>query len=69
MQMNYKLMKICKKEINDLLTNKIITKSKSPWFWLAFYVNKNPEIERGVPRLVINYKPLSLRMDKMSNSK
>ena len=24
-----------------------------------FYVQKNAEIERGVPRLVINYKPLN----------
>ena len=52
-------MKTCKKEINDLLTNKIISKSKSPWFCPVFYVNKNSEIERRVPRLVINYKPLN----------
>jgi hypothetical protein len=26
---------------------------------LLFYVRKNAEIERGVPRLVINYKPLN----------
>ena len=25
----------------------------------AFYVQKNAEIERGTPRLVINYKPLN----------
>jgi hypothetical protein len=25
----------------------------------AFYVNKNSKIERGTPRLVINYKPLN----------
>ncbi|GAV88677.1 LOW QUALITY PROTEIN: hypothetical protein CFOL_v3_32099, partial [Cephalotus follicularis] len=25
----------------------------------TFYVNKNSEIERGTPRLVINYKPLN----------
>jgi hypothetical protein len=25
----------------------------------AFYIRKNAEIERGVPRLVINYKPIN----------
>nr|KYP72768.1 polyprotein [Cajanus cajan] len=34
-------------------------KSKSPWSCAAFYVNKASEIERGAPRLVINYKPLN----------
>ena len=48
-----------KKEINDLLTKGIIRKSKSPWSYFAFYVNKNAEIEQGTPRLVINYKPLN----------
>ena len=29
-----------------------------PWSCPAFYVQKNAKIERGEPRLVINYKPL-----------
>ncbi|GAV79251.1 hypothetical protein CFOL_v3_22716, partial [Cephalotus follicularis] len=58
-QMNYELMEHCKKEIQELLSKKLIRHSKSPWSCAAFYVNKNSEIERGTPRLVINYKPLN----------
>ncbi|KAI8535201.1 hypothetical protein RHMOL_Rhmol10G0155500 [Rhododendron molle] len=58
-QMNHELMETCKREIQSLLANGIIQKSKSPWSCPAFYVNKNAEKERGVPRLVINYKPLN----------
>ena len=57
-QMNNKLLDHCKKEIGDLLNKGLIRKSKSPWSYAAFYVNKQAEFERGVPRLVINYKPL-----------
>jgi len=32
---------------------------KSPWSCSAIYVNKQVEIERGVTRLVSNYKPLN----------
>nr|KYP35696.1 Enzymatic polyprotein [Cajanus cajan] len=39
--------------------DRLIRKSKSPWSCAAFYVNKASEIERGAPRLVINYKPLN----------
>ena len=53
------LMEFCRAEIEDLLSKGIIRKSKSPWSCLAFYVQKNTEIERGVSRLVINYKPLN----------
>ena len=52
-------MDLCKAEIEDLLKKGIIRKSRSPWCCPAFYVQKNAEIERGVPRLVINYKPLN----------
>jgi hypothetical protein len=55
--MNAELLDFCQKEISDLLAKGIIRKSKSPWSCAAFYVRKNAEIERGVPRLVINYKP------------
>lgn len=58
-QMNHELEEHCKKEIQDLLDKKLISKSRSPWSCAAFYVNKASEIERGVPRLVINYKPLN----------
>ena len=55
--MNHELMDVCKGEIEDLLRKGIIRNSR--WSCSAFYVQKNAEIERGVPRLVINYKPLN----------
>ena len=59
-QMNPELLEYCKKEINDLLNKKLIRPSHSPlWSCAAFYVQKDSEIERGTPRLVINYKPLN----------
>jgi hypothetical protein len=58
-QMNAEILEFCQKEIFDLLAKGIIRKSKSPWACATFYVRKNAEIERGVPRLVINYKPLN----------
>ncbi len=56
-------MKFCKTEINDLLAKGIIRKSRSPWSCPAFYVQKNAKLERGTPRLVINYKPLNIVME------
>ncbi|BBG93113.1 LRR and NB-ARC domains-containing disease resistance protein [Prunus dulcis] len=50
LQLNYEIPKAHKN---------IIRKSKSPWSCPAFYVQKNAELERGSPRLVINYKPLN----------
>ena len=41
------------------MSQELIRNSKSPWSCSAFYVQKNAEIERGVPKLVINYKPLN----------
>ena len=58
-QMTSELLEYCKKEIQDLLQKGLIRPSKSPWSCPAFYVRKNAEIERGVPRLVINYKSLN----------
>ncbi|KAL4198759.1 hypothetical protein AMTRI_Chr03g141690 [Amborella trichopoda] len=58
-QMNIILLDMCRKEIIDLQNKKLIRPSSSPWSCAAFYVNKNAEKERGVPRLVINYKPLN----------
>ncbi|KAA0032919.1 Enzymatic polyprotein [Cucumis melo var. makuwa] len=58
-QMNKDLVKVCKDEITDLLNKGLISPSKSPWSCSAFYINNQAEKERGVPRLVINYKPLN----------
>ena len=38
--MNNELLEHCKKEINNLLIKGLIRKSKSPWSYVAFYVNK-----------------------------
>ena len=57
--MNEKLLEYCKQEIDSLLKKKLIRPSKSPWSCAAFYVQNAAEIERGAPRLVINYKPLN----------
>ena len=65
--MNNKLLEHCKKEIEDLLIKGLIRKSKSPWSCIAFYVNKRAELERGVPRLVINYKPLNKALQWIIN--
>lgn len=58
-QMKKEYMELCKTEIQNLLSKKLIRPSHSPWSCTAFYVNKNAEIERDVPRLVINYKLLN----------
>ena len=58
-KMNETLEKHCREEIQDLENKNLISKSLSPWSCAAFYVNKNSEIERGTPRLMINYKPLN----------
>ena len=58
-QMNAELEQHCRKEIQDLESKGLISKSRSPWSCAAFYVNKASEQERGTPRLVINYKPLN----------
>ena len=57
--MNTELVEFCKTEIDNLLQKGLIKPSKSPWSCTAFYVNNAAEKERGVPRLVINYKPLN----------
>ena len=58
-QMSPELLEYCKKKINDLLNKNLIRPSHSPWSCAAFYVQKASELERGTPRLVINYKPLN----------
>jgi len=39
-QMNEELLQYCQKEIKDLLDKGLIRKSKSPWSYATFYVNK-----------------------------
>ncbi|RDY09096.1 hypothetical protein CR513_06592, partial [Mucuna pruriens] len=58
-QMNKEYLDYCKKEIQEYLEKKLIRPSKSPWSCTRFYVMKASEVERGAPRLVINYKPLN----------
>ena len=58
-QMNKTLEKHCREEIQDLESKGLILKSRSPWSYAAFYVNKNSEMERCTPRLMINYRPLN----------
>ena len=58
-QMNAELEQHSRLEIQDLESKDLIQKSRSPWPCVAFYVNKNFEIERGTLRIVINYKPLN----------
>jgi hypothetical protein len=58
--MNAELDQHCRLEIKKNLESKgLIQKSRSSWSCVAFYVNKNYEIERGTQKLVINYKPLN----------
>ena len=57
--MNSEYFSLYKQEIRNLFGKNLIRKSYSPWSYRAFYVNKNAEKERGVPRLVVNYKPLN----------
>ena len=57
--MNDDLEQHCQLEIQDLESKGFIQKSRSLWSCATFYVNKNSEIERCTPRLVINYKPLN----------
>ena len=57
--MNLEMLEYCKKEIQELLDKKLIRPSNSPWSYATFYVQKNSKLERGTPRLVINYKPFN----------
>ena len=58
--MNKEYRDLYEKEIKQLLDRKLIRESDSPWNCYEFYVNKRSEQIRGIPRLVINYKPLNL---------
>ncbi|RDY14524.1 hypothetical protein CR513_00408, partial [Mucuna pruriens] len=58
-QMNKEYLEYYKKEIQEYLDKTLIRPSKSPWSCTRFCVMKASEIERGAPRLVINYKSLN----------
>ncbi|KAL5776929.1 hypothetical protein ACOSP7_009855 [Xanthoceras sorbifolium] len=58
-QMNSRHLEICRNEIEELMRKSLIRKSHSLWSCPAFYVENAAELERGVPRRVINYKPLN----------
>ena len=53
-----------KQEIAELLEKGLIEPSKSPWACCAFVVNKHSEQKRGKPRLVVNFKPLNVVLQK-----
>jgi hypothetical protein len=57
--MNAECQKLCADEIEGLLKKELIRKSTSPWNCYGFYVNKHSKQIKGVPRLVLNYKPLN----------
>ena len=57
--MNAEYQKLCADEIEGLLKKELFRKSTSPWNCYGFYVNKHSERIKGVPRLVVNYKPLN----------
>jgi len=57
--MSQEYLEYCKKEIQEYLDKGLIRPSKSTWSCSGFYVMKAFEMDRGAPRLVINYKPLN----------
>uniref|UniRef100_A0A2K2C3V5 Reverse transcriptase/retrotransposon-derived protein RNase H-like domain-containing protein n=1 Tax=Populus trichocarpa TaxID=3694 RepID=A0A2K2C3V5_POPTR len=71
---NLKLHIACKTQASvfnksiSLKTFFVVTKDINHTIILAFYVNKNSEIERGTPRLVINYKPLNSALKWISGN-
>jgi hypothetical protein len=58
--MNVEYQNLCSDEIQGLLHKGLIRKSISPWNCYGFYVNKHSKQVRGIPKLVINYKPLNM---------
>jgi len=57
--MNAEYQRLCAEEIKGLLDKELIRESTSPWNCYGFYVNKHSEQIRGIPWLVVNYKPLN----------
>ena len=60
--MNSNILDHYKKKIQSLLDKKLIRPSRFRWSCATFYDKKITEIERDVPRLVINYKPLNIAL-------
>lgn len=58
-EMTLEQQQLCPKKISNLEQKGLIQKSASPWSCTTFYINNAPEREWGMPRLVINYKPLN----------
>lgn len=56
----------CQKGIIDLLDKGLMEPAKSPWACRAIYVTKHSEVQRGQPRMVINYKPLNAMLKNMA---
>ena len=54
-----KLLNFVKMKFMICLRKNLIRNSKSLWSCATFYVQKDVEIERGTPHLVINYNPLN----------
>lgn len=59
-QVNKEIEEFCRKEIQDFLNKKINQKKQFSLELLQVLCDKNEELERGMPRLVVNYKPLNL---------
>lgn len=57
--MNKEYQVLYQKEIADILKIGLIKEPSSPHNYYGFYVNKHSEQIIGIPRLVINYKPLN----------
>ena len=58
-------VQFCDSEVQELLQKGLIEPAKSPWACRAFVVNKHSEQKRGKPRLVVNYKPLNVALQKV----
>lgn len=57
--MSQEYRNLCEKEIQQLLSRRLIWESENPWNCYGFYVNKRVEQIRGIPRLFFNYKPIN----------
>nr|GEU41979.1 putative reverse transcriptase domain, viral movement protein [Tanacetum cinerariifolium] len=58
-KMNPDHYQLAKEECEQLVSQRIIEPTTSPWACKAFYVNKRSEQVHGKLRLVINYQPLN----------
>ena len=56
-------LKYCKKKLQEPLDKGLVRPHKSPRSCAGFYVMNACKIERGAPRLVINYEPSIWHLD------